>query len=169
MDVAGLTISLIQLCGRLFDYTRSVKNAPSDVKRLAEELESLRPTLENVRSVLDRQQQCMVLQKLDTEITKCLQDLDSKVSAPSDGFRGEIKGFWRRFKWPLKENETREYILQIHRLQTSLVIELQAVEANRQAVERAQQQVERERQEAERKQQGLERENEERRRRGKLV
>lgn len=166
MDTAGLTVTLLSLCGKLYNYAQSVKNASKDVEELSAELAALQPTLESARSVFGKEQST-VLQKLNKDIAKCLEDLESKLCGSSRGLRGEFIGLWRRFNWPLKESETREYILQIHRLQTSLVIEMQTVEAQRQIAERDQQQVEREKQESERKKQELQRVQEEHRRRGK--
>lgn len=130
MDAAGLTLSLIDLCGRLYKICQTAKNAPEVVKKLVEELVALQLTLESVNHAIAKlQQHPSVLRKIEIEIASCLKDLEelyTEVNTSSKGLRGEIKGWWRKFKWPLKENETREYILQIDRLKTHLVIELQA-------------------------------------------
>jgi Zn-dependent oligopeptidase len=129
MDAAGLTIALINLCGKLYGTIQAVRNAPEDVRKLVEELAALKNTLESVRSVVASDRQTSVLEKLNTEIAACLKDLerlDSKICASSNGLRGAVKEWWARFKWPMKENETREYVSKIEGLKSHLMIALQA-------------------------------------------
>lgn len=123
MDAAGLALALIDLCGKLYTYARSVKDGPREVAKLADELRALQDTLERVRVVLEP----AVLTKLKTQITECLEglrSLDAKVQPPSH--REKFKQWLTRLEWPLKEQETEGYVAAIQRLQGSLSLELLA-------------------------------------------
>ncbi|KAF8541178.1 hypothetical protein BDD12DRAFT_949430 [Trichophaea hybrida] len=168
MDVAGLTIALIGVCAKLYGTIQAVKNAPEDVKKLVAQLDALKSTLEPVRSVVASGQQLSVLEKINTEVAACLKDLeklDSRVCASSRGFKGAIKEWRTRFKWPLKESETQEYISKIDDLKSHLIIALQAHQMALDKEEVDRQNTEREQQRAEREKQVLERQKEENRHR----
>jgi hypothetical protein len=52
MEAIGLTVSLLDLCGKLYKTIQSVKNPPEDFNKLAEELTALQSILESVKPVI---------------------------------------------------------------------------------------------------------------------
>ena len=123
MDAAGLTIALIDLCGKLYTAAKSIKDAPETARRLGEGLLALERTLKSVDSVAKGS---VVLDKLKPDIEFCLGNL-KKLSTKINGTkRDKFRSLVNRFKWPLKESEIREYLEQIERFKATLTIELQA-------------------------------------------
>jgi hypothetical protein len=172
MDVAGLTISLIDLCVKLYQFSQSIKDAPEYARKLEQELTALEQTLESVKSVLGNKQS-VVLETLRTKITTCLGELEKlSTKVNTEGRRARVRAFIGRLKWPLKEDETREYITLIDRLKASLMLELQVHEVYAKSVADYGAQIDisyREMQSVQRKKQATEREEEERRRRGNFT
>ena len=123
MDAAGLTIALIDLCGKLYTAAKSIKDAPETARKLGEGLLALERTLKSVDSVTKGS---VVLDMLKTDIVLCLAILEGLSTKINGRKRDMLRSLVNRFKWPLNESETREYLEQIERLKATLMIELQA-------------------------------------------
>jgi len=123
MDAAGLTIALINLCGKLYTAAKCIKDAPETARRLGEGLLALERTLKSVDSAMKGS---VVLDMLKTDIVLCFGNLEKLNTKINGGRRDMLRSLVNRFKWPLSESETREYLEQIERLKATLAIELQA-------------------------------------------
>ena len=126
MDAAGLAISLITLCEKLYKGIKTIKNAPEDIKRLAAELEMLEAILQSVKSTLDGKL-LISLEKMEEQMRVCLErlkNLDVNVNA-KQGIKARVKRIVGRVTWPWKEDELLQSINLIERLKNDLMIELQ--------------------------------------------
>ncbi|KAI5812766.1 hypothetical protein BZA77DRAFT_296578 [Pyronema omphalodes] len=124
MDVTGLTIALVTLCINLYTVAKSIKDAPEDVKLLQEKLEGLQRILLTAESTFgDNPPETLSRLKLD--ISSCLSSLDSVVAIGMKRMRDRFRRMIGRMKWPLKQDETQKYIVEIERLKGNLTLELQ--------------------------------------------
>jgi hypothetical protein len=124
MDVTGLTITLVTLCVKLYTVAQSIKDAPEDVKLLQEKLEGLQKILLTVESTFgDNPPE--TLSQLRIDISSCLSSLDSIVAIETKRMRDKFRRMIGRMKWPLKQDETQKYIVEIERLKGDLTLELQ--------------------------------------------
>lgn len=113
-SIAGVVTLADLVFGRLYKYTKAVKDAPSDVKELASQVNSLGGLLNSLARLaraldgepfdvtlrMEHVDACnFVLAKLDKKLQKAEKDLER---------RGHFDRLERRLKWPFSTSEVKE-------------------------------------------------------------
>lgn len=144
-EVVGLVASIIgiaQLTGKLvqveYDYIGGVKDAPSTLRKLVDELQSLSKVLTILQGHArkDKSLKFTALQSLNGQngplvgIHRELEKLLLKLKPGGKGLRSSIswrlKGTISKLKWPLEEGETLEHIARIERYKSTFQLALSA-------------------------------------------
>ncbi|KAH9931798.1 uncharacterized protein B0H18DRAFT_67400 [Fomitopsis serialis] len=136
LDVLGLVIKTLQ---ELFLYVKSVKNAPSAVQKLQEELVTTQGTFkfaEHTFTSLQRQRLSEhalgVLTRFvasDGPLKQSLKELEALDTRLSNALnaKGRLRRWFKRLKWPLSERETDDINKLLAKTTTELNTTLQLV------------------------------------------
>lgn len=130
-EVVGLVASIIgisQLAAKVtslgYGYVGGVKRAPEDIQNFMKELGSLTRVLTTLEGCAKTHPGSPALEEIENPLQECLQEMEKLVT------KMQPKGWWKkkvaRFKWPLKETETAEYIGRLERHKSFFIIALNA-------------------------------------------
>lgn len=133
LGIAASIIAIAQLAGKLtsvsYSYIECLKNATQDLRDLANELASLSSILATLQKNIDTDPGASATLQLlgDTDgplkvCEKVLKELQQKLKPPRKGFAGLIK----RAKWPLKKEETMQYVARVERHKSLFIFALTA-------------------------------------------
>lgn len=139
LSVCAGIIGILQLTGKVvslcYDFRTGIKNAPRDLKRITDELISLRDVLERLERVADSSEaagsnECTrlsvleLLNKPDGLLVNCqaeLRTLEKKLE-PAIG----VKAIGKVFSWPLKVGDVEKTLDSIGRFKATLSLSLTA-------------------------------------------
>lgn len=122
--IVGLATAAVQVTEISYRYYTGVKGAPTEIKELLDELNSLSQVLNALKDVAKKNPHSTALQKLsesingvDGPLPQCLDmlnDLKTKLER-SKSEQGRWRRFLHRLKWPLVQGDTQQYISRIQR------------------------------------------------------
>jgi hypothetical protein len=113
----------------LYQYSKSVKNAPAKSRELRQELLLLSDLLENLASVFSKQNKSPVLPNA-SKYSDLLQDLKETMTEMAE--KAEItagKISLKRLVWPFKQKDNEKYLAKVERFKTLFHLALQRLES----------------------------------------
>lgn len=132
LGLAASIVAVLQLAGQLtiwsYSYIGGVKEAPSTIQQLVDELQSLSGILVNLESCVNSNPGLPALQKLgglSGRLQQCNRDLEAlrlKIEIKPDKLQAKIG----RLTWPLKEKEVMDYIARLERHKSHFALVLGA-------------------------------------------
>jgi hypothetical protein len=133
LGVAGTAAQFAEQAAKIFDrlyqYSKSVKNAPAKSRELRQELLLLSDLLENLASVFSKQNKSNVLPNaskyadLLQEFKETMVELGEKAEI-SDG---EVS--LKRMVWPFKQKDNEDYLAKMERFKSLFQLALQRLES----------------------------------------
>lgn len=129
MSLIASVVALVQVTGKAatmgYGYAGAVKDAPKDIVKLSNELQTLGDVLKQLhQQTSGTTPPRALLPALEAPLRECaveIKDLQSQVK-----LRTGVKKLIHRLKWPLKEKETKDAISRIGRLTNSINLILTA-------------------------------------------
>lgn len=123
--IVGLATVAVQVTEISYRYYTGVKGAPTEIKELLDELNSLSQVLNALQDVAKKNPHSTALRKLcesnvngvNGPLLQCLNmlnDLKTKLER-SKSEQGRWRRFLHRLKWPLIQGDTQQYISRIQR------------------------------------------------------
>jgi hypothetical protein len=127
---AAAIVALINVIGKAafmgHGYREKVKGASEQIKRLVDELDSLKLVLISLQNHIEQDPDSLqTLRRLGPRLTRCEEDVQlliKKLEKPQSGWRW----FFRRLKWPLDEADTQQTIKGLDRLKNTFALALNA-------------------------------------------
>ena len=113
----------------LYQYFKSVKDAPKLSRELRQEALLLSDIVENLRSIFSSQDQPSALPKpgpsaeLLDEFKETMRKMVNKVEV------GDGKLSWNRLAWPFTQTENEEYLQKLERFKSSFQLALHALQS----------------------------------------
>lgn len=127
---AAAIVGLINIIGKAafmgHGYREKVKGASKQIKKLADELDSLKIVLISLQDYIGQDpDSSQTLRGLEPSLISCKEDVQlliTKLEKPQSGWRW----FFRRLKWPLDEADTQQTIEVLDRLKNTFSLALNA-------------------------------------------
>ncbi|KAH0603829.1 uncharacterized protein H6S33_007488 [Morchella sextelata] len=127
---AAAIVALINVIGKAafmgHGYREKVKGASEQIKRLVDELDSLKLVLISLQNHIEQDPDSLqTLRRLGPRLTRCEEDVQlliKKLEKPQSRWRW----FFRRLKWPLDEADTQQTIKGLDRLKNTFALALNA-------------------------------------------
>ncbi|KAG0131113.1 hypothetical protein HOY82DRAFT_519449 [Tuber indicum] len=124
LSITASVITVVTLTGQLislgYSYGAGVLGCPQELRELAAELVSFSTVLDAVRGVLDPTKNptagahpTLIGSSLQSSLDECVTQLEKlllTLQKYQDPAAGKVKNLVKRMKWPLKEQETKEWI-----------------------------------------------------------
>ncbi|KAG0636032.1 hypothetical protein HOY80DRAFT_979434 [Tuber brumale] len=124
LSITASVITVVTLTGQLislgYSYGAGVSGCPQELRDLAAELVSFSTVLDAVRGVLDPTKNptagthpTLIGNSLQSNLDECVTQLEKLLlflQKYQDPAAGKVKNLVKRMKWPLKEQETKEWI-----------------------------------------------------------
>jgi hypothetical protein len=113
----------------LYQYFKTVKNAPKLSRELRQEALILSDTLENLRPLFSIQDPCNSLSKTGTSTSELIQEFQKTIKAMAAKI--EIKdgeASWKRLTWPFTRKENEDYLKKLERYKSSFQTALQTLQ-----------------------------------------
>ncbi|KAK6511579.1 hypothetical protein TWF481_000494 [Arthrobotrys musiformis] len=150
LSTAASVIAVLQLATAVgkfcFEYTRDVKNAPEDIKRVKQQVDAIEKLLIHTKKLLDGpyQNKLSASRDLESSLSGCkaklsslAQRLEIKLPKPTGGkgrrrdkFLSLLKVTSHNLKWPLTKEEAEEIITGLMQAQTLINHALQIDQMN---------------------------------------
>jgi hypothetical protein len=135
LSTAASVISVIQICGQLFDicrtYATSVKDARKDITRLRDEITALESVLTSVADLEESEDASQLatlslLKKDNGPLQRCQEDLErlGTILNPGDGEQRMRKYGIRALKWPLARKDVDKAVEMMERYKTLFALAL---------------------------------------------
>ncbi|KAF2271794.1 uncharacterized protein EI97DRAFT_243141 [Westerdykella ornata] len=133
MDAVALSLQLVQTADKIWTFLKNVKNAPEDLQRISDTVESLRTISKNVHTVLISQQPQVVqdqqdpvpaprpLPGIEACLRKCeeqLRPLEDIVNKHSAAFRNDspkLDKLWSSIRMGFKSKDIADFHTRVHR------------------------------------------------------
>jgi hypothetical protein len=140
MDPLSLLVGGIAICqvaGKIISFSaqhvKSMANLPAEVQVLVSEIALLSGVLNSLCSSLQDSgggTTKPITNSLASSVTECQQQLEELYSflAKHQGSGSRLAGLGRTLKWPMKAQETREWIVKMERYKTTFSLALQQEE-----------------------------------------
>jgi hypothetical protein len=124
-------ITICQVAGQIIQlgiaYGQSVKNLPEDVQALVSEISLLSGVLNSLCAHLGKDENGAVnIELLEGPIQECeqqLEELHQFLLKQQSGSR--MRRLGRALKWPMKEQETRDWIVRMERYKNTFSLALE--------------------------------------------
>ena len=134
LALGGITI--VQVAAKIIQvamsYSQSVTNMPSEVKELVSEISLLTGVLNSLCSFIQSGESVssISMEMLQTTIKECtdqMEDLHSNL-VKHQGSGSRLRNLGKSLKWPLKQQDTLDWIARIERYKNTFSLALQQEE-----------------------------------------
>jgi len=114
---------------RLYQFFKTVKNAPKLSRELRQEALLLSDTLENLRSVFTAPDASKALRKASpsADLLQGFEETIKQIAARVEIKEGEAS--WKRLVWPFTQKENEDYLAKLERFKSSFQLALQVLQS----------------------------------------
>jgi hypothetical protein len=133
LGVAGIAAQFaeqaVKIFDRLYQYSKSVKNAPAKSRELRQELLLLSDLLENLASVFSKQKKSNVLPNASkyTDLLQEFKETMAEMAEKAEISEGEVS--LKRLAWPFKQKDNENYLAKAERFKSLFQLALQRLES----------------------------------------
>jgi hypothetical protein len=113
----------------LYQFFKTVKNAPKQSRELRQEALILSDTLANLQTLFSGQDPYESLSKAGSSTSDLIQEFEETIKEMAAKI--EIKSrevSWKRLTWPFTQKENEEYLQKLERYKSSFQIALQTLQ-----------------------------------------
>lgn len=133
LGVAGTAAQFAEQAAKIFDrlyqYSKSVKNAPAKSRELRQELLLLSDLLENLASVFSKQNKSNVLPNASkyADLLQEFKETMVELAEKAEISDGEVS--LKRMVWPFKQKDNEDYLAKMERFKSLFQLALQRLES----------------------------------------